>query len=65
MRRSYYLKAIGKIMFTCAGGKEISEAIRISKETKEGQRVVLISEGKNENGVVVSSFSFEWSLKVK
>jgi hypothetical protein len=52
-------------MFTCAGGKEISEAIRISKETKEGQRVVLISEGKNENGVVVSSFSFEWSLKVK
>ena len=61
----FFKKATGKIMFTCAGGKEISEAIRISKETKEGQRVVLISEGKNENGVVVSSFSFEWSLKVK
>jgi hypothetical protein len=62
---SFYKKATGKILFTCAGGKEISEAIKASKETKEGQVVVLTSEGKNEEGLVVSKFSFEWSLKVK
>ncbi|MFT5958353.1 MAG: hypothetical protein ACI8VJ_000091 [Polaribacter sp.] len=62
---SFNKKATGKILFTCAGGKEISEAIKASKETKEGQVVVLTSEGKNEEGLVVSKFSFEWSLKVK
>ena len=62
---NFFKKATGKILFTCAGGNEISEAIRVSKETKEGQVIVLTSEGKNENGVLVSSFSFEWSLKVK
>jgi hypothetical protein len=62
---SFNKKATGKILFTCAGGKEISEAIKASKETTEGQVVVLTSEGKNEEGLVVSKFSFEWSLKVK
>jgi len=62
---NFYKKAKGKILFTCAGGNEISEAIKTSKETKEGQVVVLTSEGKNEEGLVVSKFSFEWSLKVK
>lgn len=62
---SFFKKATGRIMFTCAGGKEISDAISLSKETKEGQVIVLTSEGKSEDGVVVSSFSFEWSLKVK
>ena len=62
---NFFKKARGTIIFTCAGGKEISEAINRSKETKEGQVIVLTSEGKNEDGVVVSIFSFEWSLKVK
>ena len=62
---NFFKKATGTIIFTCAGGKEISEAINRSKETKEGQVIVLTSEGKNEDGVVVSIFSFEWSLKVK
>lgn len=62
---NFYKKATGKILFTCDGGKEISKAIKRSKDTKEGQVVVLTSEGKNTDGVVVSKFSFEWSLKVK
>ena len=62
---NFFKKGTGKIVFTCAGGKEIQEAIRISKETKEGKVIVLTSDGKNEEGVLVSSFSFEWSLKVK
>ena len=62
---SFYKKATGEILFTCKGGNEISKAIKMSKINKEGQVVQLITEGKNENGVVVSKFSFEWSLKVK
>ena len=62
---NFFKKATGTIVFRCAGGAEISEAIKKSKETQEGQVVILMSEGKNEDGVVVSNFSFEWSLKVK
>ena len=62
---NFYKKATGKIVFTCKGGNEISKAIKMSKQSKEGQVVQLIAEGKNEDGVVVSKFNFEWSLKVK
>ena len=62
---SFYKKATGKILFTCKGGDEIRKAIKMSKQSKEGQVVQLIAEGKNEDGVVVSKFNFEWSLKVK
>ena len=62
---SFYKKATGKILFTCKGGDEIRKAINMSKQSKEGQVVQLIAEGKNEDGVVVSKFNFEWSLKVK
>ena len=62
---SFYKKATGKILFTCKGGDEIRKAIKMSKINKEGQVVQLIAEGKNEDGVVVSKFNFEWSLKVK
>ncbi|WP_439128012.1 DUF4442 domain-containing protein [Polaribacter sp.] len=61
----FYKKATGKILFTCKGGFVIKQAIEKSIETKKGQVVTLISEGKNEEGVVVSQFSFEWSLKAK
>ncbi|WP_298780967.1 DUF4442 domain-containing protein [uncultured Polaribacter sp.] len=62
---NFYKKATGKIMFTCLGGNEIKDAIQESINTGEGQVVFLTSEGKNENGVVVSEFKFQWSLKVK
>ena len=62
---NFYKKATGEILFTCKGGDEIRKAIKMSKQSKEGQVVQLIAEGKNEDGVVVSKFNFEWSLKVK
>jgi hypothetical protein len=62
---AFYKKATGIILFTCAGGKEITEAIKLSKDLSQGQVVVLKAYGKNEEGVLVSTFSFEWSLKVK
>ncbi|WP_299668637.1 DUF4442 domain-containing protein [uncultured Polaribacter sp.] len=62
---NFFKKATGKILFTCAGGTKIDEAIKKSKQTNKGQVIILTSEGINEDGVVVSKFSFEWSLKVK
>lgn len=62
---SFFKKATGKITFTCNGGQQIKEAIETSIKTKEGQTIVLTSEGINEEGITVSTFNFQWSLKVK
>ena len=61
----FYKKATGRIIFSCTGGNEIREAIQESIKTGEGQVIVLTSEGVNEDGVVVSNFKFQWSLRVK
>ncbi|EAQ41726.1 DUF4442 domain-containing protein [Polaribacter sp. MED152] len=62
---NFFKKATGKIVFTCNNGNEIKDAIEKSAETKEGQVVNLVAEGVNSDGVVVSNFTFQWSLKVK
>jgi len=62
---SFFKKATGKIHFSCNNGNEIAEAIQKSIKTKEGQLIVLKSVGVNEDGIVVSEFKFQWSLKVK
>ena len=61
----FFKKATGRIFFSCKGGNEIREAILESIKTGEGQVIVLTSEGKNKDGVVVSKFKFHWSLRVK
>ena len=61
----FFKKATGTIVFSCTGGNEIREAIQQSINTGEGQVVVLTSEGKNKEGIVVSRFKFHWSLRVK
>ena len=58
-------KATGKITFTCVDGAKVTEAISKAIETGEGQTVWLTSRGVNEDGVEVSAFNFEWTLKVK
>ena len=62
---NFFKKATGKITFSCKGGNEIRNAIQKSIDTREGQVIILTSEGVNEDGVVVSEFKFQWSLKVK
>lgn len=62
---SFYKKATGRIVFSCNAEDTIQNTIQKSIATKEGQAIILTSEGKNEEGVVVSKFEFEWSLKVK
>ena len=58
-------KAIGRITFKCEEGSKIDEAIKKAIETGEGQTVWLNANGVNKDGVEVSSFNFEWTLKVK
>lgn len=64
-KATFTKKATGKITFVCKNNGFISEAISTSLKTGEGQTFKLISEGTNEDGIVVSNFEFEWSLKVK
>ena len=65
MNATFTKKAVGRIHFECNQGKDIDAAIQRAVETGEGQTVMLTSEGINEDGISVSKFEFEWSLKVK
>ena len=58
-------KATGKIKFTCHDGKAIDDVLKKAIATGEGQTLWMQSVGKNEEGIVVSTFNFEWSVKVK
>lgn len=62
---SFSKKATGRITFTCSEGTKIEEAIHKAIETGEGQTVWLHANGINAEGIEVSKFNFEWTLKVK
>ena len=46
-------------------GHKVDEAIKSAIDTGEGQTVWLNSKGINQDGVQVSDFNFEWTLRVK
>lgn len=58
-------KATGRITFVCNDGHLITEAIKKTIETGEGQTLWMKSIGTNEEGVQVSEMDFEWSIRVK
>lgn len=62
---SFTKKATGRISFSCNQGVEVNEAIQKTIETGEGQTLWMKSVGVNEDGVVVSTFNFEWTVRVK
>ena len=62
---NFYKKATGRVKFTCDEGEKVTKAIEKSIATQEGQIIYLHSKGVNEEGVVVSDFTFQWSIKVK
>jgi hypothetical protein len=64
-KATFSKKATGKITFLCSDGYLIDEAVKQTIETGEGQTFWMNSVGKNEDGVEVSNFSFEWTIKVK
>jgi len=58
-------KATGKITFTCEDGHLIKEALDKTIATGEGQTIWMKSTGVNKDGVVVSTFNFEWTVRLK
>lgn len=65
MNANFTKKATGKITFECDEGIAIQEAIQKAVDTEEGQTILVTTKGVNEDGIVVSTFQFEWSFKVK
>ncbi len=62
---SFTKKATGRITFTCYDGNKVDTMLKNAIDTGEGQTLNMQSVGLNEEGVVVSTFNFEWSVKVK
>ena len=58
-------KAVGKISFVCRDGHKISEALERTLATGEGQTFWMNSEGRDEAGNLVSTFNFEWTVRLK
>jgi hypothetical protein len=62
---SFSKKAKGVITFTCDQGILVDEALEKAFATGEGQTLILTAKGIDLAGDEVSSFDFEWSLKLK
>lgn len=58
-------KATGLITFSCKEKDKIATAVKETLKSGDGQKIILISEGKDESGDLVSKFEYEWSIKVK
>ncbi len=58
-------KAKGNIRFSCEDGAKATAAIEKTIATGEGQTFWMRSTGVNEEGVEVSIFEFEWTVKLK
>jgi hypothetical protein len=58
-------KATGVITFTCSEGAKVDAAILKAIETGEGQTIWMQSVGENSEGIPVSTFNFEWTIKVR
>ena len=58
-------KATGRIRFVCNKGLEIKKLIQKAIDTDEAQTLWIDSTGYNEDDIIVSHFSFEWSVKTR
>jgi hypothetical protein len=58
-------KATGKIHFICKDGELITNAIRKTIASGEGETFWMRSIGYNEEGIEVSTFDFEWTVRKK
>lgn len=64
-KATFTKKATGKIRFVCNEGHLIDVAIEKAIATGEGQTIWMQSIGVNSEGVEVSTFNFEWTIKLK
>ena len=64
-KANFSKKATGLIRFHCEDGAALGEALGRALQTGQGQTVWMKSVGTDEKGDTVSTFFFEWTLKVK
>ena len=62
---TFIKKAIGRITFVCHDGNMVNEAISRTIKNGEGQTIWMKAIGTNTDGVEVSTFNFEWTIKLK
>lgn len=61
----FFKKATGLITFECSQGKKVIDAVNDSLANKASQEIVLPVKAFNSDGVLVSEFTFKWSVKPK
>ena len=64
-KANFSKKAIGRISFSCNQGLQIRETIKKAVSSGEPQTIWLNSCGVDSQKDTVSTFSFEWTLKVR
>lgn len=64
-KASFTKKAKGLIVFSCEDGAKIDQAINEAIATGEGQTFWMRSKGVDRSGDLVSTFEFEWTIKIK
>jgi hypothetical protein len=63
LKATFHKKATGRVHFTCKNVNNAFEAVEKAIVTKEAQTAVFTTEGKMEDGTLVSSFELTWSFK--
>ena len=64
-KATFSKKAKGRITFSCNDGQGIKKAIETAITSGEGQTCWMRSEGRDSVGDLVSTFEFEWTVKIK
>ncbi len=64
-KATFTKKATGRIHFTCKDGFKLKQTIQDCIKTGEGQTCWMKAEGIDKDGISVSVFEFEWTLKVR
>ena len=64
-RANFSKKATGKVMFECDQKQKLSKAMNQLIMSEESQTIWLTSKGIDQNGDIVSTFEFEWTLLLK
>lgn len=64
-KANFTKKAKGKLLFSCHPGDSIENTFANLVDTKKPQTLWLQARGVDEEGDVVSTFDFEWTLLLK
>ena len=64
-RANFSKKARGKVLFECDEKQKLSKAMNQLIKTQKPQSIRLTSKGIDQNGDIVSTFEFEWTLLLK